>query len=217
MKQVNIILRNYFVAGILVLAPIGLTAWLLHTLIRLADKLFVALLPLKYHPEQLFNFWNPIFGLCMAIVVVLCVGILARNFIGKKLISWGENLVTQIPLVRTVYNAIKKLLATVLDENSQNFKKVVILEYPRRGIYSVGFVTADRLMATIGGQRQPLISVFIPTTPNPTSGFYMLAPENQLTYLDITTEEAFKLIVSFGIVTPEHFRGLILSSKSNNT
>ncbi len=223
MKALKNALRKYLVAGVLVLAPVALTVWLLQIMIGAADALleikngrFFYFVPADYHPERLLGVRIPGMGVVASILLLLMVGVVAHNFFGRKLIHLGERIVKRIPFVRTIYNAAKQLLETVLHQNSRNFKDVVLYEYPRKGIYTIAFISGESIELNKNGEIQRLVGLFLPTTPNPTSGYYMLVPEKDVSRLDISPEEAFKLIISFGIVVPEKLRHLVFRSKAGN-
>jgi uncharacterized membrane protein len=210
MSKLRATIRNYFVGGILVLAPVGLTVWLFATLIRTTDRLlqikddkFFYFISSDYHPDALLGFHVPGLGATLAIAIILLVGIFTRNFVGRRFVRMGERIVEHIPVVRAIYTAIKQLLGTVLQDNSSNFRDVVLLEYPRKGLYTLGFISGNSANEVQRHVPDELVGIFVPTTPNPTSGFFLMAPRKDLIYLDMSTEDAFKMVISFGIVTPE--------------
>jgi uncharacterized membrane protein len=195
-------LKRYFFAGLLVVVPLGLTVLIVHWIINLMDGLLARLLPARLQPEQLFGFPVPGLGLVATALLILLIGVLATNYFGNRLLAVSEKVVYRIPLVKGIYTLFKQVADTVLSSDRQGFRKVVLIEYPRRGIWSVGFVTglSEGEPQRITARR--VINVFVPTTPNPTSGYYILVPEEDATVLSMTVEEAFKLIVSGGMVSP---------------
>lgn len=201
-------LRRYFFAGLLVMVPGGLTIVVVRWIVSLMDGLLVRKLPYRWQPEQLFGFPVPGLGLVLTFLLILLAGILVTNYFGHKLVQASEKLVCRIPLVKGIYTLFKQVADTVLSSDRQGFRKVVLIEYPRRGIWSIGFVTgvSEGELQRITERR--VINVFVPTTPNPTSGYYVLIPEEDARVLAMSVEEAFKLIVSGGMVTPpDRFRG----------
>jgi uncharacterized membrane protein len=194
--------RAYFLAGILVTAPIGITLWLTWGIITFFDSTVVPLIPAHYNPETYLPIPLPGLGLVLAVIVLVLIGWTAAGLMGRWLVRMSERFMARMPVVRNVYSAVKQIMETVLAQNANAFRHVVLLEYPRRGIWTMGFVTG-----TTGGEVQSvvdaeLVNVFIPTTPNPTSGFLLFLPKRDLYYLDMTSEEGFKMLVSTGIVTP---------------
>ena len=194
--------RNYFLTGLLVTVPLGITFLVLKFLISLADGV------LKIIPAQLRDAYPllkiPGLGMLLTLSLVLIAGFLAHNFIGKKLVAFGERIIQKIPLVRSVYSASKQLLETVFAGREDNFERVVLIEYPRKGILSIGFVTGMAKQYSLDILPEPHVNIFIPTTPNPTSGWYILLPEKDIILLDISVEEAFKIIISAGMVMPRN-------------
>ncbi len=198
-------LKNTFLTGLAVIIPIGLTVYILFFLINLMDNL-VKIIPAKLQPDNLFNIHIPGLGIIFTLILIFVVGLVTKSYLGNKLVKLGEWIVDKIPFVRGLYHAIKQLVDTIFSDKSQSFKKVVIIEYPRKGIYAVAFVTGEAKGEVQLRTSQKCINVFVPTTPNPTSGFYIMVPENEIINMDMTVEEAFKLIISGGIVAPkEHF------------
>lgn len=198
--------RRYFVAGLLAFAPIAITIWAIAWIIRQLDGLMlprvIALLfPNLEQPPSL----PPLVGLLFTFVVILLSGVLVRHFFGHELVRFGERLLSRVPVARSIYNAVKQLFEALVSgsDSKSNFNSVVLVEYPRRGIWGIAFVTgyaSGPLKAAL--DVGPLLNCFIPTTPNPTSGFYLLVPEADVVALDITVEDAFKAIMSAGLVTP---------------
>ena len=195
-------LRNYFLAGIVITAPISLTIYLTWLFIDWVDRQVTPLLPAQYNPETYLPFSIPGLGLLIMVVFLTFVGFVAANLFGRTLINLGERLVNRMPVVRTLYNAFKQILETVLQSSSQSFRQVVMLEYPRRGIWAVAFVTADTTGEIARRGNEELINIFLPTTPNPTSGFLLMVPKRDLIFLDMSVEEAAKFVISAGVIMP---------------
>lgn len=195
-------LRNYFLTGIVVAAPIALTAYLISWFIMLVDKWFVPLLPEQYHPEKFLPFAIPGLGLIIAFVLLTLLGALAANFLGQKFLGFGEKIVGRVPIIRSLYGALKQIFETVISQSSPSFRNVAVVEYPSKGIYCIGFVTSQtgtRLSEVVG---EDLVSVLLPLTPNVTSGYLRYYPRSEVRILDMTIEEGAKLIVSAGLVEP---------------
>jgi uncharacterized membrane protein len=159
-------------------------------------------IPDKYLPETYLQFYIPGLGLILVVIIILVVGILTRNFIGRKIVRFGENIVNRIPFVRSLYMGVKQLVEAFFIQKNDAFKRVALLEYPRRGAYVLGFITGESKGEVQIKTDKKMINVFVPTTPNPTSGFYILIPEDDLIILNMTVEDAFKLIISGGIFSP---------------
>jgi len=212
LKKLKKIIKGYFITGLLVTLPISITVYIIWFLIKVMDSVF-KFIPAKYLPEAYIDITIPGMGLVSMVILVLIVGLFTRNFIGRKIFGYWENAVERIPLVRIIYIGVKQLLEALFSSNNESFKKAALVEYPRRGIYVIGFITGESKGEVQDKTSDNMINVFIPTTPNPTSGFYILVPENDLTILDMSVEEAFKLIISGGIISPNSSKGLIAGSK----
>lgn len=203
----NSIRQNFF-AGILVLVPFGLTTYILYKLGKWTIALVSAaparfLRPLEDLPHSFFQITTFSIGLLATFLIVLFIGTIARNFIGRKLVGFGESLIGRIPLARTVYIATKQIIETLFFAGGfRSFRRVALFEYPREGIHSIGFITGTLDPGQHHNEtEETLYSVFVPTTPNPTSGYYIMVPQKDVTELNISVEDAFKLIVSAGIAT----------------
>ena len=193
-------LRRLLVAGVLVWLPIIATVWVISFFVTLMDRTLV-LLPTRYQPLTLLGFHLPGLGVIFAFVVVLLTGLLVTNLIGRQLVGYWEDLMQRIPLVRSVYGGVRSFTESVLS-SSNSFRQVVAVEYPRPGIWSIGFVTADDVAEVSNRTGQHVRCVFISTAPNPTSGFIILVPQNQLLELDMSVDAAMKMIVTCGVVLP---------------
>lgn len=199
-------LRQNLIAGILVTVPFGLTIFILFKLGKwIVDLVSAAparyIQPLAALPDSLFQMTTFLIGLSATVLIVLLVGAVTRNFLGRKLLNFGESVISRIPLARTIYTASKQIIETLFVGSSmKNLKRVALFEYPRRGIYSIGFVTGSLQQ----GEHQnisnhDLISIFVPTAPNPTSGYYIMVPEDDIIELSISVEDAFRIILSAGL------------------
>jgi len=196
-------LKTIFLTGLAVITPIGLTLYILNFIIDLMDNL-LTIIPKRYQPDTLLPFHIPGLGVIVTVIMVFICGLLTRSYFGNKLVTWGETLVDKIPIIRSIYQAIKKVADGMFKSTKQNFKKVVLVEFPRKGMYSVGFVTGmpNREIGAKMGESGNYISILLPTAPNPTTGFFIMVPEDELIYTDMLVEEAFTLIISGGIVNP---------------
>ena len=198
-------LRNRFLTGVVVAAPIAITLWLIFTFVAFVDRVIKPLIPVRYNPESYLPFAIPGMGLLIAILGLTLLGALAANIFGRTLLDLGERIVSSVPLIRNIYSALKQIVETVFQGQQNSFKEVVLVEYPMAGSYAVGFVASRGrgVIREVVGKGEEAIGVFIPTTPNPTSGFLIFVPRSKATPLDLTIEEAAKLIISFGMVTPD--------------
>jgi len=203
MKTFKNRIKAHLLTGLLVVVPIGLTIYILTFVVSYMDR-FIKFLPPKYHPDTYLPFHIPGLGLLVTLFVILLIGVLTRNIIGKKLIASGERIFEKIPLVRNIYLPIKQMFEAIFLQKSDSFKRVVLLEYPRKGIYTIGMVTGVTQGEIQAKTEKKMINIFVPTTPNPTSGFYIAVPEEDLFELKMTVQEAFKLIVSGGTIVPPY-------------
>lgn len=194
-------LRRYLVAGILVWLPLGLTILLLKFAIGLMDRSLL-LVPEQYRPEALLGFDIPGLGAVLTILLLLLTGVLAANFVGRAFMGGWESLMDRIPVVRSVYSAAKNFAEIVFSDSSNAFKQVLLVEYPRKGIYSLAFQTSSQLGEVQGRTGEDVVGCFVPTTPNPTSGFIIIVPRRDVTVLDMDVDEALKMIISLGVVIP---------------
>ncbi len=199
--QFKAAIKTNLAAGVLVLAPIGATVLFLRFVVTQVDQV-ILLLPEPYRPENYLPFPVPGLGLVVVLMVLFLAGFLARNFLGRWVVRLWERLLLAIPFAGPFYKAVKQLMETVFGDGARDFRRVVLLEYPRKGIYSIGFVTG-----VAGGEIQHrtdrrVVNVFLPTTPNPTSGFYLAVPEDEVIPLSMSVEDAFKVIMSGGIINP---------------
>lgn len=200
-------LRNSFVAGLLVLFPLLATIDILRWFIRTVD-----LSVRSYLPSGIFPFEFSGVGFLFAIALVLGTGFLAQNFIGKALVTLFDSMVRRMPVIGGLYGTIKKFLETILSSNADQFHEAVLVQFPREGVYSIGFRTGRPDPILIAATTKQIVNVFVPCTPNPTSGFYLLVEESELIPLTISVQDAFKIVVSMGIVTSSHDLGADLVS-----
>jgi len=198
-------LRRYIVAGLLVWLPLAVTLWLLNRVVGLMDgwlDTFLARLPASYHPDQLLGVAIPGLGVIFTFLLLIITGMLAANFVGRAFVNGWESLLDRIPVVRAIYSAVKKFAEMVFSDKSQSFNKVLLVEYPRKGIYSLAFQTSSELGEIESRIGEDVVCVFVPTTPNPTSGLIVMLPRNDVIELDMEVEEALKMVISLGVVVP---------------
>jgi len=196
------VLKKYFFTGLLVVVPLYITAYIFTVIVRAMDNV-LNFLPWFLNPRYFMPYHIPGVGVFFTITGILLVGLITQNFFGKKLVEFGEGILSKIPFLRIVYNASKQFLETFLSWHQDEYSNVVIVQYPRKGVYTLGFVTGNTRGELGEKISAPAKSVFIPTTPNPTSGFYLMVPEADLIPLDMTVEDAFKVIMTGGIVMPD--------------
>ncbi len=195
------IVRRYLIAGLLVWLPILATVLVVRFILDLMDQT-LRLLPQSMQPETLLGVRIPGLGALLAVLLLLLTGVLVTNIIGRSLVRFWEDLLNRIPFVRAIYSGVKSFSTTILSNSGNSFKKVLLIEYPRPGIWSVGFQTAADVPLVGARTGQPMVCVFIPTTPNPTSGFIMMLPRSQVIELDMSIDAAMKMIVTLGVVVP---------------
>ena len=200
-------LKNDLIAGLLVVIPLATTIWL-STVVSRFVLAFLTSIPKQLNPfitlnPLLLDLINLALGLTVPLLGILLIGLMARNFVGRWLLEFGEGTLSRIPFAGSVYKTLKQLLETFLRDNSTRFRRVVLVEYPREGLFSVGFVTGLVGPSLQPELNEPLLSVFIPTAPNPTTGWYTLVPESSVKDLNISVEDAFRTIISAGIVNPD--------------
>ena len=197
-RNIFVKFRNYFITGIVVLIPIGITVYLTLFLISISSKI----LPNEINPNHYLPYNIPGLEIGISIILITLIGWLSLSFIGKKLLSIFENILKKIPILRTIYSAIGQMTDAFTNSDKER-KNVVLVEYPRKGSWAVGFATKDNSGEITDKTKKKLVNVFIPTTPNPTSGFLLMFPKEEVIYLDLTFEEASKFIVSAGTSNPD--------------
>ena len=198
-------LRTSFLTGLIVIAPVGLTIWLMWTLIGWVDGFVLPLIPAKYQPEQYLGINFRGVGVVIFLVFTVIVGWVAKGLIGRSLIRFAESLVNRMPVVRSVYSGVKQIAETVFAQSDRSFQKACLIQYPRKDIWAIGFISSDT-RGEVNAKAQTasdMLSVFVPTTPNPTSGFLLFFPREDVIELDMSIEDAAKLIISAGLVYPD--------------
>ncbi|HTN64888.1 MAG TPA: DUF502 domain-containing protein [Burkholderiaceae bacterium] len=198
-------MRKYFITGLLVLVPLAITLWVLNLIIGTMDQSLL-LLPERWRPEALFGFRIPGLGTILTLLVIFLTGLAARNFVGNRVVLMWESMLTRIPVVNSIYSSVKQVSDTLFSSSGNAFRKALLVQYPRQGSWTIAFLTG-----TPGGDvRNHLdgdyISIYVPTTPNPTSGFFLMVPRSDVIELDMSVDAALKYIISMGVVAPEQAR-----------
>ncbi|WLR94308.1 DUF502 domain-containing protein [Shinella zoogloeoides] len=198
-------LRNNFLTGLVICAPIAITIWLTWTFIRWADSWVKPYIPASYNPENYLQFAIPGFGLLIALVLITLVGFLGKNLIGRTVVEFGDSLFNRTPLVRTVHRSLKQIFETVLKDKGNSFNKAAMIEYPSAGLWAIVFVATDargEIATKFKAMGKDMVACFLPPTPFPTAGFLVYVPREKIVPLDMSAEDAAKLIISVGLVTP---------------
>ena len=194
-------MRRYLIAGLLVWVPLGITLWVLHFLLTSLDQVLL-ILPEALQPRSLVGFDIPGLGVVVAFVIVFGTGIVAANFFGQRLIRAWERVLGRVPFVKSIYSSVKQVSDTLLSDKGQAFRKALLVEFPRPGSWTIAFQTgvpAPAIAPWLSGEH---VSVYVPTTPNPTGGYFLMLPRSQVRELDMTVDEALKYIISMGVVSP---------------
>jgi len=199
-------MRAYFFAGILVIAPISITFYLAWLFIGFVDGKVTPLLPVKYNPETYLPFALPGLGMVILVIFLMMIGAVTAGFMGRLWTRFSERMLTRMPVIRNIYSAVKQILETVLADHSKAFREAVLVEYPRRGIWAIAFITGRTEGEVQNVTEEECTNIFLPTTPNPTSGFLLFVPKKDLIPLSMTVEEAIKMVISGGIITPSDHR-----------
>jgi uncharacterized membrane protein len=196
-------MRKYFVTGLLILVPLAITLWVLNLIIGTMDQSLL-LLPERWRPEALIGFHVPGLGTILTLLVVFLTGLGTRNFIGKQVVYLWESLLVRIPVVKTIYSSVKQVSDTLFSSSGNAFRKALLVQYPRQGSWTIAFLTGVPGGDVKNHLQGDYISVYVPTTPNPTSGFFLMMRRADTIELDMSVDEALKYIVSMGVVSPEH-------------
>jgi uncharacterized membrane protein len=193
--------RNYLIGGLLIWIPIMITVWVVRFLSGILDSSLV-LLPPSWRPEAVFGTYVPGVGIVLSLVLLFVTGVVVKNLFGGQMVAGLESLVRRIPVVGAVYGGAKTFSETVLTDKGRSFKQVVMVEFPRKGVFSIGFITSHDLEEAQAKTAQEVTCVFVPTTPNPTTGFIVLVPKDEVVIMDMTVDEAFKMLLTLGVVVP---------------
>ncbi|HNW00703.1 MAG TPA: DUF502 domain-containing protein [Burkholderiaceae bacterium] len=193
--------RKWLLAGLLVIVPIGITVWVLEWVISTLDKTLL-ILPASWHPDQLIGFHIPGFGVLLALAILLALGATASNFFGNKLVNWWHALLNRIPIVRSIYSGVKQVSDTLFSESGNAFRKAVLVQWPREDVWTIAFVTGSPGGDVVNHLQGDYLSVYVPTTPNPTGGYFVMLKTSECIELKMSVDEALKYIVSMGVVVP---------------
>jgi len=196
-------MKSYFITGLLIWVPLAITFWVINFLIATLDQT-LTWLPDAWLPRQLIGLDIPGFGVVLTMLIIFVTGLLARNFIGERLVRGWEHLLSRIPIVRGIYSSVKQVSDTILSPDGNAFRKALLVQYPREGVWTIAFQTGSPAAEVVKHVPKDMISVYVPTTPNPTSGFFLMMQRDQVQELRMSVDEALKYVVSMGVVTPEH-------------
>lgn len=192
-------LRSYLLTGLIVWTPILITIWIFKFILELLDS-SIALLPEGYQPVQVIGINLPGLGVLLSLAVLLLTGMFATNYLGQRMVRWSESFLDRIPLVRSIYNTSKQMMQAIFSTNSNAFRKVVLVEYPRKDVWTLAFQTSDSVSLLGKDVADDMISIFVPTTPNPTAGFLLVVSKDQVREVSLTVDEALKYIISLGVM-----------------
>ncbi|WP_096667229.1 DUF502 domain-containing protein [Polaromonas sp. AET17H-212] len=194
-------IRRWLLAGLLVLVPLAVTVWLLNWIIGTLDQT-LQILPADWHPDKLLGFHLPGFGVLLALAIVLSIGAFASNFFGRILVSWWDALLSRIPIVRSIYSSVKQVSDTLFSENGNAFRKALLVQWPREGVWTIAFQTGMPGGDVANHLRGDYLSVYVPTTPNPTGGYFIMLPKADCIELQMSVDEALTYVISMGVVVP---------------
>ena len=194
-------LRKWLFTGLLVIVPGVITAWVLNWIISTLDQT-LQILPEHWQPDKLLGMHIPGFGVLLTLLILLLVGGVASNFVGRKLVSWGDAIISRIPVVRSIYSSVKQVSDTVFSDSGNAFRTAVLVQWPREGVWTVAFITGQPSGEVASYLRDEYVSVFVPTTPNPTGGYFVLMRKSDCVELEMSVDAALKYIVSMGVVAP---------------
>ena len=194
-------LKKYFITGLLIWVPLGITLWVLHLLVSAMDQTLL-LLPEQFQTESWLGFHVPGMGVVMTFIVVLATGLVAANILGQRLLRFWENVLSRIPVFKSIYNSVKQVSDTLFSSSGQAFRKALLVQYPREGSWTIAFMTGQPSGDVANHLRGEYLSIYVPTTPNPTSGFFLMMPKTDVIELDMSVDEALKYIISMGVVAP---------------
>ena len=194
-------LRKWLFTGLLVIVPGAITISVLHWIVGMLDQTLL-ILPEAWHPDRLLGFHIPGFGVLLTLLILLVTGAVASNFAGRKLVAWGDHLVSRIPVVRSIYSSVKQVSDTLFSESGNAFRTAVLVQWPREGVWTVAFVTGAPSGKVAAYLRDEFVSVYVPTTPNPTGGYFVMVRKSDCVELDMSVDAALRYIVSMGVVAP---------------
>jgi len=194
-------MRKYLVTGLLIWIPLVITLWVLDLIVSTLDQ-SLRLLPVQWHPRVLVGLDIPGVGMLLSLVVVFLTGLMTRNIIGERLVAYWEGLLGRIPIVRSIYSSVKQVSDTILSPSGQAFRQALLVQYPRAGVWTIAFQTGAPAAEVRRHVATDMVSVYVPTTPNPTSGFFLMVPRAETIELNMSVDEALKYVVSMGVVAP---------------
>ncbi len=195
-------IKKIFLTGIVAIIPVVISIYIFFFLLGIIDN-FLNIIPARIHPDRLLGFHIPGLGVIFTFLLIFITGLITQSYIGGKLLKAGDKMLNHIPLFRSIYQPTKQVIDSLFSDKSRNFRGVVLVEFPRKGIYTLGFVTGDTQGEADQKTQDSCINVFVPTTPNPTSGYYLIMPEREVIHMEMTVEEAIKIIISSGLVGPQ--------------
>src|SRR5712691_5834794 len=195
-------MKKYLITGLLIWIPLAITIWVLDLIVSTMDQSLL-LLPPQYQPQVLLGYQIPGLGVLLTLVVVFVTGVLASNILGQRLVRFGEKIVGRIPVVKTIYNGVKQVSDTLFAPGGQAFSRALLVQYPREGSWTIAFLTGQPGGDVANHLHADYVSVYVPTTPNPTSGFFLMMPRSEVIELEMSVDEALKYVISMGVVTPE--------------
>lgn len=195
------LIKRYFLTGLLIWVPLAITTWVLSLIVNTMDQSLL-LLPTAIHPHTLFGFNIPGAGVILTLAIILLTGLVTTNFIGQKLVIWWERLLARIPFVNSVYNSVKQVSDTLFSSTGQAFRKALLIQYPHEGAWTIAFLTGKPGGDVLNHLKGDYVSVYVPTTPNPTSGFFLILQKKDVIELEMSVDEALKYIISMGVVAP---------------
>ena len=195
------LIKRYFITGLLIWVPLAITAWVLSLIAGVADQSLL-LLPAALHPHNLLGFDVPGSGLVLTLLIILITGLLAANFIGQRLVRWWESFLARIPVVNSIYNGVKQVSDTLFSTSGMAFRRALLVRYPHQGAWAIAFLTGEPGGDVVNHLGVEHVSVYVPTTPNPTSGFFLMLPKSDVIELDMDVDEALKYIISMGMMAP---------------
>ena len=194
-------IKRYFITGLLIWVPLAITAWVLSLIASVADQ-SLRLLPESVRPHYLLGYDIPGAGIVLTLLIILTTGLLAANFIGQRLVGWWEKLLARIPVVNSIYHSVKQVSDTLFSSSGNAFRKALLIQYPHAGSWTIAFLTGTPGGDVVNHLNGDYVSVYVPTTPNPTSGFFLMLPRSEVVELDMNVDEALKYIISMGVVAP---------------
>jgi uncharacterized membrane protein len=198
-------MKKYFITGLLIWVPLVITLWVLNLIIGTMDQSLL-LLPPKLRPEALFGFHIPGLGVILTLLVVFLTGLLTANILGQRLLKFGEGLLARIPVVKSIYSSVKQVSDTLFSSQGQAFRKALLVQYPREGTWTIAFQTGQPGGDVTNHLKGEYMSLYVPTTPNPTSGFFLMVPKSDVIELDMSVDDALKYIISMGVVAPNKIK-----------